>query len=64
MSLVSVADNKVLSQGEQRQVRHVEFEWTGEVYNPADVVMVQPQMPAHERYCILPLLYARFLNSL
>ncbi len=54
MSLVTVIENNVLSQGQQREVRHIEFDWSGEVYNPGDVVMVQPQMPAHDRYPILP----------
>ncbi len=52
MSLVAVVENKVLSQGEEREVRHLEFEWSGAVYQPGDVVVVQPQMPARDRCTI------------
>ena len=50
MSLATVVENNVLSQGDEREVRHLEFEWNGGVYQPGDVVVVQPQMPASERY--------------
>ena len=52
MSLVAVVDNNVLSAGDQREVRHIEFDWSGEVYDLGDVVMVQPQMPASDRYIV------------
>ena len=52
MSLSAVVENKVLSQGEEREVRHLEFEWSGAVYQPGDVVVVQPQMPARDRCTI------------
>ena len=52
MSLVAVVDNNVLSAGDQREVRHIEFDWSSEVYDLGDVVMVQPQMPASDRYTV------------
>jgi hypothetical protein len=49
MSLVTVAENKVLSEGDQREVRHIDFDWSGEAYGLGDVAMVQAQMPARDR---------------
>lgn len=63
MSLFTVAQNQVLSKGDQREVRHIEFDWSGETYDPGDVAMVQPQMPAHDRHGILHMISFHFLHS-
>jgi sulfite reductase alpha subunit-like flavoprotein len=49
MSLLKVIDNQVLSRGDGREVRHIEFDWSGGVYNPGDVLFVQPKMPELDR---------------
>lgn len=56
MSLATIVDNKVLSKGDGREVRHMEFDWRGGVYNPGDVVLVQPQMPASDSVALLTMM--------